>query len=502
MSRIVFTLPFKLARAAPLGHRTGAARLQLAAAALLSGLALAPLPAQAQYSTLFLPAPAVGQPAGAISPLALNNAGQVLAGNFWGGPAPDRGLVRFSNGITTALTFPVGYHLADIGFLFYLNDLGVAVATGQLDSAAGTNGGKRPIVWDTSGAARALPLPMSPADCGARFNSVPPPYTQELFSVFPMGLNRAGHILASACNSLWIMDADGAILAAGPPPADLPPIGLQPVYFEELLGSHLNDADIASVETGVPGYQEGTHPGILSAGLSSFFPLPMTYGFAGVINNRNQVVAFVQSGSTADCKLWDGSALVELGACAMGSLNNLGQVFFMTSTFNPQFRLYKDGSVQPFTPPPEVVGMTLTASPHGFNDAGQIVGMDQFGRGFLLTPTGSCAADVTPQIRVRRGLQRFDPATQRTTQTVKVRNNGSTTLAAPVSIAIDNLPATATLFNTDGATSCDLPAGSFYFNLVNPVAPGQTAKAKLEFINPSGARLEYNTRVLAGAGRR
>lgn len=481
--------------------RQGAAALSAAAAALTL-LGLAPARVQAQYTAQFLPPPSQGQPAGTVSPIALNNRGQVLLANSWNGPAPNRGLALYADGATVALNFPAGYHWADIGVVNFLNDTGIAMTTGQLDSASGTNGGLRPLVW-RDGTASALPLPMTPEACGIRYSNLAPPFTQETFNVFPVGLNRSGHVLVYACNSLWIMDTAGNILLAGPPPADLPPIGLQPVFYEELFGNHLNDADIASAETGAPGFAQGTHPGVLR-GLSTFAPLAVDFGYALAINNRNQVLAFVQlaGGSTADCLLASGSALADLGSCALASLNGLGQVAFLTATFQGQPRLYKDGAVQPITLPPEVSGMVFTGGSKGLNDAGQIIGFDLLSRAVLLTPSGACAADVSGQTTVRHGALRFDAATGHYMATVRVKNNGTTTLAAPLSVVLDGLPATASLVNTSGATSCATPAGSFFVDLPGSLAPGRLATGTLEFIVPSGARLRFGTRVIAGPGRR
>ena len=74
------------------------------------------------------------------------------------------------------------------------------MAVAQLDSAAGTNGGLRPVVWP-GGTAKPIPLPMTPDDCALRFNHLVPPFSQESFNVYPMGLNRVGHILIYACNT-------------------------------------------------------------------------------------------------------------------------------------------------------------------------------------------------------------------------------------------------------------------------------------------------------------
>jgi hypothetical protein len=478
----------------------------LSSAAVLGGLALVPSQAQAQYTALFIPQPTSGQPPGLITPLALNNRGQVLAQNFWGGPAPDRGLLLYSNGSSVPLAFPTGYHFVGAPYGQFLNDAGVAVGVGQMDAGTGTNFGMRPIVWKGA-TAGAIPLPMSLTDCAARLNMSPPPppaqFTQEMFNVLPHGLNRAGHLLVDACNSLWVVDSAGNVVLAGPPPVVIPMVGLEPAYYTEGYGSDLNDADVVSAETGIPGFPEATHPGVLT-GLSTLAPLPIDFGHAWAINNRNQVLVEVQpSGSvTADCQLVTASAVVDLGICGSPSLNNLGQVSFMTGGPQPLLRLYKDGNVVTIALPPQVPGFVVTGSPSGLNDAGQIIGFDGSTQGVVLTPAGPCAADATAQTAVRHAGLRLDAATGHYTTTVHVKNNGTTTLAAPVSVVLDGLPATASLVNVSGATSCDTPAGSAYLNLTASIAPGRTGTGTLEFIDPSGGRLRYTTRVLAGPGLR
>src|SRR6266436_6258790 len=184
---------------------------------LLNLVALTVLTLPAQYTAQYLPTPTSGQPPGGTSPYALNNKGQVFGRNFWGGPGVNRGPVLWTNALPVALPVPAGYHWYDSS-LNFLNDAGVALSLGQLDSAtqgqSPTNAGIRPIVWQT-GIATILPLPLSLSDCGSRFNNFLPPYTEERFNVWPVGLNRAGHVLLYACNSLWVVDSNGAVVIAG-----------------------------------------------------------------------------------------------------------------------------------------------------------------------------------------------------------------------------------------------------------------------------------------------
>jgi len=347
--------------------------------------------AHAQYTVQFLPHPD-SQPAGEVTPYAVNNNGQVFGRNFWAAGTPDRGPVLWTNGVPAALPLPAGYRWYDAGFGL-VNDAGVVLSIVQLDSEpVGGGNGVRPVVWQ-NGVASVVPVPISLTACGSRYSGFPaPPYVEEQFSVVPYGLNNAGHILINACNSLWIVDSTGAVIAAGPPPTFDTFVGLYPPYFVTAFdGNHLNDADVASVESGYnAGSLQQRHPGLFS-GLSSFFPLPMEYGEALGINNQNQMLTTVLG---VGCYFWDGASLVSLGGCAAPSLNNLGQVSFMIGSPS-QLWLYKDGVFTLIPPPAQVPGVQFTAG-QGLNDGGQIMG-EAYPAGVLLTPpTVSVTVDTAP----------------------------------------------------------------------------------------------------------
>src|SRR5262245_54800922 len=351
-------------RTQPILSRPGESmfRMSLRAWLVLASVLGAAPQVQAQYTVQFLPPPTEGQPGGGqVTPYALNNQGQVFGRNFWGNVVsgtPDRGPALWTNGVGAALPLPAGFHWYDAA-LGFLNDAGVVVSTVQFDSGTYPNvPALRPIVWQ-NGAATVVPVPMALSDCAARFNNFAlPPYAENQFDVWPLGLNGAGHILISACNSLWIVDSAGAVLTAGPPPAFLPQLGLQPVYFvsnnNASYGNHLNDADRAAAENGVLDSSTSTHPGILD-GLSIFSALPLDHGYAQSINNRNQVFAVgALVGQPVHCFVWNGTALVDLGDCGMASLNNLGQLAFVTSPPGPQLHLYRSGAVTTITVPAEI----------------------------------------------------------------------------------------------------------------------------------------------------
>lgn len=113
----------------------------------------------------------------------------------------------------------------------------------------------------------------------------------------------------------------------------------------------------------------------------------------------------------------------------------------------------------------------------------------------------ACALDVTGNVSITLGGFRQNLITGRWQQTVALRNNGSTAILAPVSLALQGLSTNAALFNGSGVTQCAAPAGRPYLrlNLNGTWLPGQTITATLEFTNTTpGQAITYTPRVLAG----
>jgi hypothetical protein len=65
---------------------------------------------------------------------------------------------------------------------------------------------------------------------------------------------------------------------------------------------------------------------------------------------------------------------------------------------------------------------------------------------------------------------------------------------------LDNLSSNATLVNADGTTAILAPLGSPYISVSlggdEILRPHETKTVKLEFADPSGQSIDYNTRVL------
>lgn len=113
----------------------------------------------------------------------------------------------------------------------------------------------------------------------------------------------------------------------------------------------------------------------------------------------------------------------------------------------------------------------------------------------------TCAVNITPQVSVTRGGFRRVSSTGRYVQQITLKNNGTSAVSGPVSLALDNLSGNATLFNKAGDTSCATPISpykSIGLGADNVLSPGESAAVVLEFTNPSNQSITYGTRVLAG----
>ena len=94
----------------------------------------------------------------------------------------------------------------------------------------------------------------------------------------------------------------------------------------------------------------------------------------------------------------------------------------------------------------------------------------------------------------------FDRHTQTYSQVVHIANDGTSPIAEPLWLALDNLSANATVSNADGTTAVLAPLGSPYVGV--PVGgdgilhPHEVKTVKLEFLDPSGDPITYAARVL------
>ena len=119
-------------------------------------------------------------------------------------------------------------------------------------------------------------------------------------------------------------------------------------------------------------------------------------------------------------------------------------------------------------------------------------------------------ADVTAQVRVKRGRVNVDKATGRMTQTLTLTNTGAAPLPGPVTLVLDNLSAGVRLTldsgSGNGTTSGSAPSGVFYHNFPE-LAPKRSVSGVLTFLpfpqgGPKATTVDYTPRILAGGETR
>lgn len=115
----------------------------------------------------------------------------------------------------------------------------------------------------------------------------------------------------------------------------------------------------------------------------------------------------------------------------------------------------------------------------------------------------ACAVDATSSLAITRGGFRYNFGSGRFVQGITITNSGTSSIAGPVSLVLDNLSSNASLYSPTGTTGCAAPQGSPYITIsTGDLAPGASASATLQFTDPTKAAITYNTRVLSGAGNR
>ena len=121
----------------------------------------------------------------------------------------------------------------------------------------------------------------------------------------------------------------------------------------------------------------------------------------------------------------------------------------------------------------------------------------------LIAPTA--ATNTTAQMTITRGSLVYQRPSGHYTQLVTITNNSNATIAGPISLSLDGLTDAASLASARGTTSYTATTGSYYQNADNnpgSIAPGQQATFKLDFADPTGARINYTARILTGTGSR
>ena len=124
------------------------------------------------------------------------------------------------------------------------------------------------------------------------------------------------------------------------------------------------------------------------------------------------------------------------------------------------------------------------------------------------------AIPATPSVSVTRRRLEEDHHTHHVFLFVDITNVGTTTVPAPLFLVLDNLGTNATLLNAAGTTTVLAPLGSpcvsvslgdddhgfdraFRGDDEDGLRPRETRTVILEFLDPSGAGITYDTRVLS-----
>jgi uncharacterized membrane protein len=429
----------------------------------------------------------------------MNNKGQVLGevGNLSAGL---RYPVVWTNGVAQALPIPSGYsYIANLS-TYKINDSGTVIGTVENAGTQRTH----IAVWK-DGIPTVLP---DPPISGCSGNG----------SSYSYALNNAGSILgttgypsSAACLAVWVYN--GSSFRFVPTPVLPECTHLPPGYGDGLnyTVAAMNDAgavveDVSNIFCTPPygGSAPFTADGFVIQPSGSYSLLPLGNLFQGTpsyINNLGEALGYYPDPTTL--LFWDSNGIHTIGRGGYAYLNNLGQVAYSTGAEGAQgFFIWQNGVSTPMPFPAGLFGPDEDPVTAGFNDAGQVA-IQNGNTGYLLTPSGACAQNVTSQVQVTRGGFRLDLTTQHFAQLITITNTGASSIQGPISLALDNLPTSASLFGTSGATLCDAPNGSPYLNApAASLAPGASTTLTLNFIDAALTGITYTTRVLAGPGGR
>jgi len=436
----------------------------------------------------------------------LNNKGQVLGDACIANCGVNRFPAVWSNGNFQTLPIPTGYVYIANG-LYKLNDSGTVVGTVQEASCSGFQciPPTDVVVWQDGTPTVIRP----PANL---FTGCTGPASSGSYA-----LNSAGHILISTfypssagipgpCYAFWVYPGNSIVpfpmlpqcIGVGP--------GGHPLTYDATPKKAMNDADqvVANILNSYcgppyvnPAPTTTYDPAVIQPGGSFSFLPASGFTFGGGSGARAEAidnVGIVQGFADNGALIWDSNGVHVLGPGLVTSLNNVGQALYAPG--NSVF-LWQSGVSTPIQLPAGV-----PAAPASLNDAGQFTAGNEFSF-YLLTPSGACGQDVSPQTQVTRGGFRYNHTGARFSQAVTVTNGGGSSITGPISLAFDNLPATATLFGISGVTQCLPPQGSQYINLGwASLASGDSVSATLQFINTEKSSVSYQPRIITGSARR
>ena len=279
----------------------------------------------------------------------------------------------------------------------------------------------------------------------------------------PAGINDAGQIAGSSCdNAVW----NGPYLHSGPFP--------------------LLDSDIITSPLWIPPSSQECVTAGVALNASGHMAL-------SAVSIENVIRVFLyKNGTVTD---------ISTGIFSIGqSINLYDQVVGHGDTDTRRAYLFENGTAVDLNTVNDSTGGLLLKVGLAINNAGQILASGVYpgsGASVLLTPN----ALVINPVLVTKGPIMIVGTTY--TQTVTVQNQGTTTIAGPISVALDSLTPGVTLKNKSGSTFYTLPR-SVYANVSsNDLAAGATTTAfTLTFSNPQLKTVTYAARVLGSEAPR
>ena len=280
----------------------------------------------------------------------------------------------------------------------------------------------------------------------------------------PSGINDAGQIVGGSCdNSVW----NGPYLHTG--------------TFPPLLDSDVLTSSLWAPPT------------------SSF----CVYSGASINAKGDLAVSAASAVGGIRAYIYRKGAAIDISTAlashALG-INTFDQVVGYADTDMRRAYLFQNGTAVDLNTLNDSTGGLFLRSAIAINNAGQILATGSYpgaGATVLLTPN----ALVSNPVLVTKGQMQISGTTY--SQTVTVQNQGTTTIAGPISVALDGLTAGVVLTNKTGKTVYTGP-GSVYAN-VSPsdLAAGATTSAfTLVFSNPQLKTINYAPRVLGTSAPR
>ena len=149
----------------------------------------------------------------------------------------------------------------------------------------------------------------------------------------------------------------------------------------------------------------------------------------------------------------------------------------------------------------EIFGLPNVNNPIPLNETNNFGGYNNVATANDLGDLFAPGTIPTANVSATSGNLVFNPHTKAYSQSVRVTNSGDASAPAPLWLVLDNLSANATLLNADGTTAVLAPLGSPYIGINvggdSTFGPHETRTVTLEFADPSGNPINYDTRLLS-----